>query len=152
MLWVDDEKIAEALSDWTRVRILLLLKDESELTTLKISEKLGKHRSTISRHLAKLIEAGLIEKRETREGYVYALTSRGREIAVKIAEGYGMTKIPPVKRINLRVFLSLVLGGAALGVLFLPVKIHAFSRLLIFTALISMALLLSRKIGKGLPK
>ncbi len=152
MLWVDDEKIAEALSDWTRVKILLLLKDESNLTTLKISEKLGKHRSTISRHLGKLVEAGLIEKIETREGNVYVLTNRGREIAVKIAEGYGMTKIPRVKRVDFKAILSLVLGGAALGVLFLPVKIHAFTRLLIFIVLVLVVFFLNRKSRKSSPK
>ena len=152
MLWVDDEKIAEALSDWTRVKILLLLKNEDSLTTLRISEKLGKHRSTISRHLAKLAEAGLIEKIETREGYVYTLTSKGREIAIKIAEGYAMTKISPIKRVNFKILLNVLLGATALGVLFLPIKIHAFTRLLILAVLIFAVLLLNRKIRKSLPK
>ena len=61
---VQQVEIAEILNKLIRVRILLLLWSYKELSTTDICEKLGKSWPTISKHVKKLEEAGLLEIRE----------------------------------------------------------------------------------------
>lgn len=56
-------KITKALSDETRIRTLLALKD-GELCVCQITELFGLAPSTISKHLSILFHAGLVESRK----------------------------------------------------------------------------------------
>lgn len=76
-----DFDTVKALSSPTRLEILdYSLK--SEATPTKISRELGKSKSTVSNHLEKLTEAGLLEKdsEEGRKRVVYRPTSRTKAI------------------------------------------------------------------------
>jgi len=59
----EEEKIARAVGDKTRLNILKLLNKLGPLSTSELSEKLNKHRSTIIRHIPILQDAGLITKK-----------------------------------------------------------------------------------------
>lgn len=87
-----DFKTVRALSSPTRIRILdEVMKGESTPTTL--SSDLDRTKSTVSSHLEKLIEAGLVEKdsEEGRKRVVYRPTQKaeaivsGREKKVKFS-------------------------------------------------------------------
>ena len=71
------QKIFRTLSDPTRVRVLALL-EQQELAVQELMDVLGMAQSRVSRHLAILREAGLLEDR--REGtYVFYRMSAPRE-------------------------------------------------------------------------
>ena len=55
---------AQALADPTRLSIALILRDAqpAPVTVSKIAEKIGRDRGLVSRHCAKLHEAGLLTK------------------------------------------------------------------------------------------
>jgi len=59
----EEEKIARAVGDKTRLNMLKLLNKLGPLSTSKLTEKLNKHRSTIIRHILILQNAGLITKK-----------------------------------------------------------------------------------------
>lgn len=59
----EEEKIARAVGDKTRLNILKLLNKLGPLSTSELTEKLNKHRSTIIRHILFLQDAGLITKK-----------------------------------------------------------------------------------------
>jgi ubiquinone/menaquinone biosynthesis C-methylase UbiE/DNA-binding HxlR family transcriptional regulator len=63
-------KILRAAADPTRLRILLLLKDE-ELSVAELQEILVMGQSTISTHLSQLKHAGLVEDRRTGKSSLY---------------------------------------------------------------------------------
>lgn len=87
-----DYKSVKALSSPTRLEILQMVLDE-EATTTKLSEELGKSKSTISSHLKVLTDSGLLEKDEEqgRRRVVYRpkqkaeAIARGRERKVKFS-------------------------------------------------------------------
>jgi len=89
-----DFKSIRALSSPTRLKILKKVL-EGELTTTKLSDELGKSKSTISSHLTNLTEAGLLEKekKEGRRRVVYRPTKKaeaivkGKERKVKFSVG-----------------------------------------------------------------
>ena len=64
--------ITKALSDETRVRLLLALR-EGELCVCQLIELLELAPSTISRHLELLANAGLIERRKQGRWHYYRL-------------------------------------------------------------------------------
>lgn len=71
------QKVFRTLSDPTRVRVLALL-EQQELAVQELMEVLGMAQSRVSRHLAILREAGLLQDR--REGtYVFYRMSAPRE-------------------------------------------------------------------------
>jgi|APHM01.1.fsa_nt_gi Predicted transcriptional regulator len=76
-----DFKSIRALSSPTRVKILKKVM-EKESTTTKLSDELGKSKSTISSHLTELTEAGLLEKdkKEGRRRVVYSPTGKAEAI------------------------------------------------------------------------
>ncbi|MFB6208937.1 MAG: ArsR/SmtB family transcription factor [Candidatus Nanohaloarchaea archaeon] len=76
-----DFKSVRALSSPTRVKILNQVMDK-EATPTRLSEELGKSKSTISSHLDKLVEAGLIDKdeEEGRKRVVYNPTRKADAI------------------------------------------------------------------------
>lgn len=65
-------KILRAAADPTRLRILLLLKDD-ELSVAELQEILTMGQSTISTHLSQLKQAGLVEDRRTGKSNFYSL-------------------------------------------------------------------------------
>ncbi|MEK6978476.1 MAG: winged helix-turn-helix domain-containing protein [Candidatus Hydrothermarchaeota archaeon] len=75
-----DRRVFEALASDTRVAILKEL-DERQKTVTELSASLGMAKSSVHEHLAKMVEAGLIEKEENeRKWTYYRLTPKGRKI------------------------------------------------------------------------
>lgn len=76
-----DYKTVKALSSPTRIKILnqVMAKDA---TTTDISREIGKTKSTVSTHLATLVDAGLIEKDEVegRKRVIYRPTRHAKDI------------------------------------------------------------------------
>lgn len=64
--------ITKAMSDETRVRALMALKD-GELCLCQLIDLLELAPSTISKHMALLLQAGLIEKRKEGRWHFYRL-------------------------------------------------------------------------------
>ncbi len=76
-----EAQLYKALSSDTRIDILRVLEDgEGGRTPTFISERLGKSKATISEHLDKLVENGLVDKEEVegRKWVFYRLTSKGK--------------------------------------------------------------------------
>ena len=135
---VDDEKIAEALEDKVRIDILVLLKHKGELHVNKISQLLHKHRSTITRHLTKLIEAELIEKIPTQSGYVYRLTSKGNKVLEGLQESGFTVRVKLQKQSKQKLFYNIVIVVLAVLLLYIvitPISIHALTRIIIIVPL-----------------
>lgn len=76
-----DYDAVRALASPTRIKILNLVLEE-EATTTKISNELDKSKSTVSSHLKKLSESGLVEKddKEGRRRVIYRPTDKSRAI------------------------------------------------------------------------
>lgn len=102
-----DFRTVRALSSPTRLEILSELM-EGESTTTNLSNALGKSKSTVSSHLEKLLEAGLVEKDQVdgRRRVIYRPTDRSRDI-VKGKE----------KRVKFSLAGSAVSGVAGIGLL-----------------------------------
>ena len=64
--------ITKALSDETRVRALLTVRD-GELCLCQIIDVLGLAPSTVSKHMAVLQQAGLVERRKQGKWHFYQL-------------------------------------------------------------------------------
>ena len=75
----DVEKAIQALADSTRLRILALL-EGGEVCVCHIHESLGLPQSKVSRHLAYLRRAGLVEGRKQGLWVHYRLARRGEPI------------------------------------------------------------------------
>ena len=71
-----------ALASPTRLEILSIVLNEDEATTTKISDELGKSKSTVSSHLKVLKEADLLEKdeEEGRRRVIYNPTDKSKAI------------------------------------------------------------------------
>ena len=71
-----------ALASPTRLEILSIVLNEDEATTTKISDELGKSKSTVSSHLKILKEADLLEKdeEEKRRRVIYNPTDKSKAI------------------------------------------------------------------------
>jgi ArsR family transcriptional regulator, arsenate/arsenite/antimonite-responsive transcriptional repressor len=76
--------ITKALSDPSRVRILLALRRQ-ELCVCQITELFGFAPSTMSKHLSILHQAGLIRSRKTERWVYYRLPDRSIPVAVREA-------------------------------------------------------------------
>jgi ArsR family transcriptional regulator, arsenate/arsenite/antimonite-responsive transcriptional repressor len=74
--------ITKALSDPGRVRILLAL-EPGELCVCQITEMFGLAPSTMSKHLAMLNQAGLVESRKEDRWVYYRLPDRKRPSLVR---------------------------------------------------------------------
>jgi len=55
------QDISEALSNETRLQILLVLKDHREINHQELAELIGKNPATVSSHMKYLIRAGILE-------------------------------------------------------------------------------------------
>ncbi len=83
---MEEESIARALNDETRLQILAVLVERGERTIQDLAELVGRHRSTIYKHLVKLEEAGLVSHRERDGRFFYAATELGGS-ALKVYRG-----------------------------------------------------------------
>ncbi|MEI6712834.1 MAG: metalloregulator ArsR/SmtB family transcription factor [Verrucomicrobiota bacterium] len=77
-------KITKALSDETRIRTLLALKD-GELCVCQITELFGLAPSTISKHLSILFHAGLVESRKDGRWIYYQWPKDAMPVVVREA-------------------------------------------------------------------
>ncbi len=76
------ERVMKAASDGTRLRILNLL-GPGPLCVCEIVEAVGLSQSTVSRHLAVLRDAGLIEDEKRGKWAYYMLPAGGRDDLVR---------------------------------------------------------------------
>jgi len=76
--------VAKALADENRVRVLMFLR-EGELCVCQIVEMLGLAPSTVSKHMAVLHQAGLVESRKEGRWMYYRLAGRGASPCVRDA-------------------------------------------------------------------
>ena len=79
MVWVLKPATLEALLSPTRIRILKLLR-ERNMTLSEISRSLGMSKSTISEHVEKLLNAGLVAKNRRSKWIYLSLTEFGRKV------------------------------------------------------------------------
>ena len=76
--------VAKALADENRVRVLMFLRD-GELCVCQIVEMLGLAPSTVSKHMAVLHQAGLVESRKEGRWRYYRLAGRSAPACVREA-------------------------------------------------------------------
>ena len=76
--------VTKALADENRVRVLLFL-GGGELCVCQIVEMLGLAPSTVSKHMAILHQAGLVESRKEGRWMYYRLAGRGAPPCVREA-------------------------------------------------------------------
>lgn len=79
--------ITKALSDGSRLRALLLLKD-GELCVCQIIETLGLAPSTVSKHMSVLRQAGLVETRKAGQWMYYRLADEPTDKTAREALGW----------------------------------------------------------------
>lgn len=65
----------KSLADDTRLKILLLIKQEQELCVCELTEALALSQPKISRHIALLRQAGLLQDRRSGKWVYYRLSS-----------------------------------------------------------------------------
>ena len=76
--------VAKALADENRVRVLTFLRS-GELCVCQVVEMLGLAPSTVSKHMAILQQAGLVESRKEGRWVYYRLAERGAPPCVRDA-------------------------------------------------------------------
>jgi DNA-binding transcriptional ArsR family regulator len=76
--------VAKALADENRVRVLMFL-HKGKLCVCQIVEMLGLAPSTVSKHMAILQQAGLVESRKEGRWVYYRLAERGAPPCVREA-------------------------------------------------------------------
>jgi len=161
---VRDEKIAQALSDDVKVSILKLLNERGPMTISEISKVLGKHRSSVYRHLVVLENAELIRREIKRGAHIFAISALGQEALNILLKRSGAEVLLEVKR--KRIKKSMRLKSLTSILLYLPAmvfaaigikgamyrgEIHALSRIMwfsIFIGLTMMWVFFARKVAK----
>ena len=76
--------VAKALSDESRVRLLMFLRG-GELCVCQIVDVLGLAPSTVSKHMAILVQAGLVDFRKDGRWRYYRLSEQASSVAVRSA-------------------------------------------------------------------
>ena len=85
-----DEKTLKIAGEKIRMEILKILNKKKTISINELSKIMGKHRSTINRHLLKLVEVGLVDRTEVVKGsFVYSLSSKGLAL-IEHVEKYGI--------------------------------------------------------------
>ena len=75
-----DRKTFDVLSSGLRIEILKRL-DERAKTVSELSREINFYKSAVHRHLSKLVESGLVERRDGSNKWVYySLTKKGKKI------------------------------------------------------------------------
>lgn len=111
-------RAVEAFGDKTRYEILSLLEREGGLSVNEISLKIGKHRTTIDKHLRILLDAGFVTRNydEKRGVYIYMLTQGAKEVlnefnkALKSEGKLRAEMVIPIKRYTALRYLRRVSG------------------------------------------
>lgn len=137
-------KILRAAADPTRLRMLLLLKDE-ELSVAELQEILAMGQSTISSHLSQLKQAGLAQDRRTGKNNLYRLSAESapaiaavidsarQQVPEAAADRAAMRRVVKKRQDRMRAFFDSMAGR--LGKDYVPGKswksyAEAFLRLL----------------------
>ncbi len=76
---------AKALSDPTRLRLALALRDGEELCVCDLAYVIERQDKLVSHHLRQLKAAGLARSRKDGKMVLYALTERGRALLAAVA-------------------------------------------------------------------
>jgi ubiquinone/menaquinone biosynthesis C-methylase UbiE/biotin operon repressor len=115
-------KILRAAAEPSRLRILLLLKEE-ELSVAELQEVLIMGQSSISTHLSQLKQAGLVEDRRTGKNNLYRLSAENgnaviaglldtsrREIPEAAADRAAMRRVVKKRQDKMRAFFDSMAG------------------------------------------
>jgi ArsR family transcriptional regulator, lead/cadmium/zinc/bismuth-responsive transcriptional repressor len=76
------ERFLKGAANHRRLEVLFLLAKNPELSVEDIAEKLNVNFNTISDHIRKMAQAGLVMKRSDGQSVRHALTDKGRDILV----------------------------------------------------------------------
>jgi DNA-binding transcriptional ArsR family regulator len=74
------EKIAKALANHQRIKILYLLEDKEEMSLGEIADSFNKDYKTIAEHLRRLVLGGLVHKRRAGVMVYFRLSPLGEKI------------------------------------------------------------------------
>ena len=74
------ERLVKGFANHRRIEILFLLEKEPELSVDEISERLKVNFNTISDHIRKLAQSGLVMKRSDGKSIRHALSDKGKAI------------------------------------------------------------------------
>ena len=91
--------ITKALADENRLRMLMALRD-GEVCVCQIAELTGLALSTVSRHLAILYQAGLVNARKEARWMYYSLPGKGSPTAAREAVTWVRRSLQNNQRIN----------------------------------------------------
>lgn len=78
---------AKALSDATRLRLALALRDGGEMCVCDLAWVMERQDKLVSHHLRQLRGAGLARSRKSGRMVLYDLTDRGRRLLASVTEG-----------------------------------------------------------------
>jgi len=81
----DDKRILSELRRSYSRTIIAHLAADGPLTTSELAERVGRSRSTVSWHLSRLHEAGMVEKRREGRHVRYGLVDRDRLLTLYVA-------------------------------------------------------------------
>ena len=87
IIFMDPVELFKQLSDTTRLRCLALLVSEGELCVCELTEALDLSQPKISRHLAQLREAGMVQSRRAGHWVHYRLHQDLPAWAMQIIKG-----------------------------------------------------------------
>ena len=85
-------QIAKALSDETRVRALMALKDR-ELCLCQVIDLLDLSPSTVSKHMTILQQAGLVQKRKEGRWHFYRLADQDTEPEIRQSLAWALSAL-----------------------------------------------------------
>jgi predicted transcriptional regulator len=71
------ERYFKGVANHRRIKILLLLKDNDQLTLIEIADYLHGNIKTISEHVNKLVKAGLVNKKQAGVYVFHSLSPYG---------------------------------------------------------------------------
>jgi len=91
--------ITRALSDPTQVRILLALR-RGELCVCQLTALCGLAPSTVSKHLAVLYQAGLVQYRKTDRWVYYRLANSSASVVVREALDWVKKSLANTEQVN----------------------------------------------------
>lgn len=94
--------IFSVLADATRIRIILILKEEGEISVGEIAERLSKSQTAISQHLAKMRLSKLVRTRREGTTIYYSLMNEHAYnlVAQAIFQGEHINDKKPTHHIN----------------------------------------------------
>ncbi len=76
------ERLFKGFANHRRIEIMFLLEESPELSVDEISQRLKVNFCTISDHIRKLAQTGLVMKRSDGNSVRHALTDKGKSILV----------------------------------------------------------------------